>query len=143
MSVHRRLFLAALAAAIIAAPLAGHAKDGGRGGDDGGGDGGHDGGGDDGGHGRDDDGGRDRSRHQDDEWSQDKALKERRLGQVIPLETALRVVRDRVRGRIIDITLAARGGRPQYRVKVRRDDGVIQTIRLDARSGRIIDLMGF
>jgi uncharacterized membrane protein YkoI len=48
-----------------------------------------------------------------------------------------------VRGRVIDVNLAIRGNKPQYRVKVRRDDGVIKTIRLDARTGRVISFLGF
>jgi hypothetical protein len=124
-------------------------SDGGHGGDDGGGDDGDNsgpGGGDDGG----DDGGGDdhgsdkgKKKKDDDEWSQDRALKERELGRVIPLQAALRIVAGQVRGRVIDVDLLARGGKPQYRVKVRRTDGVIQTVRLDARTGRVIGFLGF
>jgi hypothetical protein len=116
-------------------------------------DGGHDddGGGDDGGSydgGRDNDGGKDHGgnktgKHEDDGWSQDKALKERELGRVIPLKTALKIVATKVNGRVIDVDLLARNGRPQYRVKVRRADGVIETVRLDARTGRFIGFLGF
>jgi hypothetical protein len=153
----RRMFLALLAGAILSARSEiAWTKDGGDGGRD---DGGHDdGGGDDSGSGGDDDGGGDDSGHdeggddhggdkgkkrEDDEWSQDQALRERELGRVIPLKTALRIVAEKVRGRVIDVDLLARAGRPQYRVKVRRTDGVIQTVRLDARTGRIIGVLGF
>lgn len=110
------------------------------GGDDGGSDGGNNDGGDDsGGH----DHGSNKGKHKDEEWSQDKALKERQLGRVIPLKTALRIVSEKVRGRVIDVDLLARAGKPQYRVRVRRTDGVIQTIRLDARTGRVLGFLGF
>ena len=168
----RRMTLALLAATLLATPPRfaaarngggdGDGDGGGHGGDNdsqGGGNGGgdndggddgdggdNDGGGDDGGH--DDNGGdhgadKGKTKNQDVEWSQDKALKERELGRVIPLQAALRIVADKVRGRVIDVDLLARGGKPQYRVKVRRTDGVIKTVRLDARTGRVIGFLGF
>jgi uncharacterized membrane protein YkoI len=88
--------------------------------------------------------GRSRGKKQVDvEWSQDRVLKERQLGRLIPLKTALRIVDGKVRGRVIDVDLMVRSGKPQYRVKVRRTDGVIRTVRLDARSGKVIGLLGF
>ena len=108
--------------------------------DDGGNDNGDadDSGSDDGG----DDGGRSKKRD-DVEWSQDRVLKERELGRVIPLKTALRIVNARIHGRVIDVDLMVRSGKPQYRVKVRRTDGVIRTVRLDARTGKVIGILGF
>jgi len=44
---------------------------------------------------------------------------------------------------VIDVDLAVRRGTPQYRIKVRRADGAIRTIRLDARTGKMISLLGF
>ncbi|MGV3553452.1 PepSY domain-containing protein [Rhizobium sp.] len=154
MVLSRRMFLALFAGAILSAPARRVLAKDGRGGDDGGDDGGHGGddGGDNSGPGHDDDGGKDggqrddkgaRNKSHEDEWSQDKVLKERELGRVISLRKALDIVEARVQGRIIDINLLARGDRPQYRVKVRRADGVIQTVRLDARTGRVIGLLGF
>lgn len=146
----RRMFLALLTGAALSLPSGpAWTKDGGGDGHGGGGDDG--GGGDNSGHGgddgHDDDGGDgrdgDHSKNGEDQWSQDKALRERELGRVIPLRTALRIVEARVRGRVIDVELLARAGRPQYRVKVRRVDGVIQTVRLDARTGRFIGFLGF
>ena len=89
-----------------------------------------------------DDGGRSKKRD-DVEWSQDRVLKERELGRVIPLKTALRIVNARIHGRVIDVDLMVRSGKPQYRVKVRRTDGVIRTVRLDARTGKVIGILGF
>lgn len=150
MLLTRRMFLAFLAGAVLSGRSRfASAKDGGAdgGGDNSGPGGGGDdnsgpGGGDDGG-GDDHGGDKGKNKREDEEWSQDKALRERELGRVIPLQAALRIVAQKVRGRVIDIDLLARGGRPQYRVKVRRSDGVIQTVRLDARTGRVIGLLGF
>ena len=88
------------------------------------------------------DGGRSKKR-EDVEWSQDKVLKERQLGRVISLTTALRIVNTKIHGRVIDVDLLVRSGTPQYRVKVRRTDGMIRTVRLDARTGKMISLLGF
>jgi uncharacterized membrane protein YkoI len=78
----------------------------------------------------------------DTPWSQDRVLKERQLGRVVSLERALRIVNTKVRGRVIDVDVVVHGGKPQYRVKVRRTDGRIRTVRLDARTGKVIGLVG-
>jgi uncharacterized membrane protein YkoI len=44
---------------------------------------------------------------------------------------------------VIEVDLMVRSGKPQYRVKVRRIDGVIRTVRLDARTGKLIGVLGF
>lgn len=129
-----------------------HGDDNGVGNDDGGDDNdvGNDDGGDDNSDsddvgdddGSSDDGGRSKKRD-DVEWSQDRVLKERELGRVIPLKTALEIVNTKILGRVIDVALMVRSGKPQYRVKVRRTDGVIRTVRLDARTGKVIGLLGF
>lgn len=122
--------------------------DNGIGNDDGGNDNGigNDDGASDNGVGNDDesndDGGPSKKRD-DVEWSQDRVLKERQLGRVIPLQTALRIVNTKVHGRVIDVDVMVRSGKPQYRVKVRRTDGVIRTVRLDARTGKVIGLLDF
>ena len=154
----RRMLLVLLAGTFMCASATpGFARDGGgegEGGDDGGGhdDGGHDdnggddGGGDDGGgddKGGDDNGGDRDKKREDGALSQDEALRQRQNGRVIPLETALKIAGKKVSGRIIDIDLTMRHGRPQYQFKIRRDDGVIKTVRLDARTGKIIGLLGF
>lgn len=161
MLLTRRMLLALVAGAALSTPaFPALARDGGEGEGEGEGDGGDDGGHDDGGHddgdhddnggddgddGGGDDGGHDGDRgkkRNDDELSQDEVLAEREKGRVIPLETALRIANGKVRGRVIDVELTMRAGRPQYRVKIRRGDGVIKTIRLDARTGRVIGFLG-
>jgi hypothetical protein len=118
-------------------------NDNGIGNDDGSNDNGigNDDGDDDNGVGNDDGG---PSKKRDDvEWSQDRVLKERQLGRLIPLETALRIVDTKIHGRVIDVDVMVRSGKPQYRVKVRRTDGVIRTVRLDARTGKVLGLLDF
>jgi hypothetical protein len=131
----RRGFLQMLAgfAVVIALPRTAGAKDG-----EGGDDGGHD----DGGHddGRD---GRDRGEHRDDDLSQDDALKAVQSGRLISLKRALGIVNSKLNGKVIDVKLSTAGGRPQYRMKVRQTNGAITTIRLDARTGRFVGLLGF
>ncbi|MDB5525149.1 MAG: hypothetical protein JWM58_2912, partial [Rhizobium sp.] len=126
---NRRHALGILTGSLLAAIcLPAWAKDGGEGHDDGG----HD----DGGH--DDDGGH-TSRGKDD-YSQDEALNEVRTGRIIPLKAALRIVDEKVGGKVIDVNLIRRQ-RPQYRVKVRRESGNIIIILLDARTGRFIGFL--
>ena len=67
----------------------------------------------------------------------------RQLGRVISLNAALRIVNTKIHGRVIDVDLMMRRGKPQYHVKVRRTDGVIRTVRLDARTGKVIGWLGF
>ncbi|MDB5525101.1 MAG: hypothetical protein JWM58_2864 [Rhizobium sp.] len=123
---NRRQALGILTGSLLAAiSLPAWAKDGGEGHDDGG---------------HDDDGGR-ASRGKDD-YSQDEALNEVRTGRIIPLKAALRIVDEKVGGKVIDVNLIRRQ-RPQYRVKVRRESGNIIIIRLDARTGRFIGFLGF
>jgi uncharacterized membrane protein YkoI len=97
---------------------------------------------DDNGHdddGHDDDGGTGKNASGD----QDEALAQRLSGRIMPLKQALKLVDARVPGKVIDVKLSNGTGRTYYRVKVRRQDGVISTIRLDAKSGRIINRLGF
>ena len=147
----RRIFLRhlafwALASAIQAAatPQA-YAEDGHDGGHDGHENDGHDDdghdddGGDDGG---DDDGG-DKDKNNPNGLDQNEALRELKNGRIIPLKTALKIVDSRVSGKVIDVKLTRTLGRSQYRIKIRRDDGVITTIRLDAKTGNFVGVLGF
>ena len=155
----RRIFLklmagVALATVIHAAPDAAWADDGGHdGGYDGDGhesdghdghnDNGHndDGGGDDGGG---DNNGKDGKKGKNpDGLDQDEVLRELNSGKIIPLKTALKIVDARVSGKVIDVKLTRALGRRLYRFKVRRNDGAITTIRLDARTGSLVGVFGF
>jgi hypothetical protein len=127
--------------ASLATPSLAFARDGGsNGGDDGGGDDGGSDGGDDGGNDGSDDGNSDASQHG---LSQDEVLRQARAGKIIALKTALAIVGAKVHGKVIDVKLTQGFTRPYYQVKVRRDDGVIKSIRLDARTGHVVSFFGF
>jgi uncharacterized membrane protein YkoI len=96
-------------------------------------------GGDDGG----DNGGDGGKGHNPKGLNQDEALHELQKGRIIPLEKALRIVDGRMPGKVIDVSLTRQFGRPQYRIKVRRTNGAISTIRLDARTGGFVGIFGF
>jgi len=134
----RRAFFLFLAVSL-AAPLTLQstpvlAKDG-----DGGGSG-HDGGGDD--DGGDDDGGDDSSARAHAYLSQDEALKARKAGKIIALSEALKSLQGKARGTVIDVKLSRGMGGFYYRLKIRNADGAINTIRIDARTGRVLGLLG-
>lgn len=151
--IERRSFIVLVALTTLLLPAPGplrpaHADDGGH--DDGGhDDGGHDDGGhDDGGHNNDDgggdnnnDNGANTSNHPGTD--QDQALRAVRNGSIISLKKALGIVDTRFRGKVIDVKLVSILGRAQYRIKMRHSDGVISTIRLDAKTGAFVGILGF
>jgi uncharacterized membrane protein YkoI len=130
MTLARRTLLKNLAGALLTCVLCSatlapaYAKDGGH---EGGHDDGHD----------DDGGGRSSDRDQDD------ALWLLRKGRIIPLKTALKIADSKASGKVIDIKLTKGLGGAQYRIKVRRENGEIVTIRLDAQTGAFIGFLGF
>ena len=156
--------------AAIQAPLApARAENGGREGDGRDGDGrdgeGHDGDGRDGDHegdGREGDG-HDDNGHEDDgreddgndngkgggkgkrqrSLNQDEALRELKRGKIIPLKTALTIAGSEVPGKVIDVKLIKGAGGALYRIKIRRYNGAITTIRLDAKTGGFVGMLGF
>lgn len=99
---------------------------------------GHDG---PGGEGHDDDG------HDDDRdgdgLDQDAVLLERRKGQVISLQKALGIANSEVPGKVIDVKLTKGLAGSQYRIKIRRSNGDITTIKLDAKTGSFVGILGF
>ncbi|MBB1248464.1 MULTISPECIES: PepSY domain-containing protein [unclassified Rhizobium] len=126
----------------MAAAWAGPARaddGGGKGGD--GHDGGDDHGGDDGGddHGDDDGDGKNGNRAG---LSHDDARQERLKGEVMPLSRALKLVESKMEGDVIDVRLSKGMRGYFYRFKIRDDAGVIRTLRIDARSGRVLSLLG-
>ncbi len=144
----RRLLLKALLAAWTAAlvhPQAAIAKDGGDGGGGGGG-GGDDGGGDDGGSysgsgggddgddGNDDNGGKGRGRGRARRGSDDRAWRSGEGG----LKTALKNVRTRYSGRVVEVELNKLRGRRVYEIKVIDNRGRLFEVYCDVRNGNIL-----
>jgi uncharacterized membrane protein YkoI len=137
-----RHMAAALAAGVLwqSGQLPASAKDGG-GGD------GHDGGHDD--HGGDDHGGDDHGEDGGDDnggsrlLNQDEVLREREKGRIITLRKALGIVDGSVKGKVIDVKMTKGFKGAMYRITVRRNNGRITTIRLDARTGAVVGPLGF
>lgn len=165
MTIERRTLLAFLLSTALAggtamlAPQVAFAKDGGGdGGDDGGGDdGGDDGGGDDGGNDSGDDGGHDNDGGGDDngkgddgkdgkdskgDVDQDDALEAVKSGQIISLEKAFAIVNNKYDAKIIDVKLSKSFGRPVYGLKLRLNTGQIKSVRIDARTGKLVGFFG-
>jgi len=152
--MNRRIFLKFMAGLPLAAAVHSMAttpvwaKDGGHDSDGHESDGHENDGRDNDGHdddGRDDDGGNDDGGKSGKRkgLDQDDALRELKNGKIIPLKTALKIVDAKVGGKVIDIALTKTLGRSQYRIKIRRDNGTISTIRLDARTGSFVGMLGF
>lgn len=141
------LISAVLAMTLAASPPAVQAKDGGSdGGGSGGGDsshsgrgGGDDNGGDDhGGRGKDDNGTGTAGGSASSGSDYDRARDAVRNGQIMPLKSMLKKIDADQYGRIIDIRLSRSLSRDIYQLKLRDDNGVIRTLRVDARSGVLI-----
>jgi hypothetical protein len=142
MLARRDLLLLLLGLAVASAGQARADDGGGKGGDGGDGhDGGDDHGGDDGGddHGDDDGDGKNGNRAG---LSHDDAREERLKGEVMPLSKALKLVEGKMEGDVIDVRLSKGMRGYYYRFKIRDDAGVIRTLRIDARSGRLLSLLG-
>jgi hypothetical protein len=88
------------------------------------------------GSGKDDD--RDNNDDDDDDADEDEALEAVRDGEIIPLATAMGILREKNEGRVIDVRLTRGAFRDVYAFKVRSDSGRVKTIKMDARNGRIV-----
>lgn len=156
MLARRDLLLLVLGLAVCAAAPAradddgggkgGDGGDGHDGGDDHGGDdhGGDDGGGDDGGDSGDsgNNGGAKDNGGRRGGLSHDDIRAERLKGQVMPLSKALKLAESKMDGDVIDIRLSKGMRGYYYRFKIRDAKGVIRSLRLDARSGRVLSFLG-
>lgn len=66
-----------------------------------------------------------------------------RSGLILPLGSILARVRQRVRGRLVGVTLGGcRGGPWIYRIRMLTDQGRVAVIRADARTGQILGVRG-
>ncbi|OCP07474.1 MULTISPECIES: hypothetical protein [unclassified Ensifer] len=124
--------------------------------DDGGsgGGGGHGGGSGSGGHGSDDDDDDDDDADDDDEVGRDGAGRGRRSdqeraragvekGDILPLKDVLRLVDEDRYGTVIAIDLKRSGGGEIYRLRTRDRQGTIRNLRIDARTGKFMNIFGF
>jgi hypothetical protein len=137
------------------------AKDGDSGGDGGGGDGGgsddggggsDDGGGgsDDGGGGSDDDSGgdhndnsgSDRDDDRDEDDDDDRIRSAVKSGKAEPLRKILATVRKKYKGKVVRIRLSGKGNKMVYRIRMIEADDRLIEVRVNAASGRIIEVAG-
>lgn len=71
---------------------------------------------------------------------QDDARNAVREGRVMSLGQVLRRVQQRVPGRMLDASLAERGGRPVYLIKMMTRDGNVAIVSADAATGNILSI---
>lgn len=72
---------------------------------------------------------------------QDNARQAVESGEIRSLKDILRGVRGQVDGQVLDTQLQESGGRYVYRVKVLGNDGRVRVLMVDARSGRILQVL--
>ena len=106
-------------------------------GDDGDGDDGD--GGDDDGDNDDDDGNSGKGRRKD----QDDILDAVKKGKVISLEKAMKSLQSRYSGRVIDAKLRGNGEDLVYSFKLKSTDGKVRRVEMDARTGKLLNFLGF
>lgn len=73
---------------------------------------------------------------------QDRTLDDYRQGRIKPFSEIRRKVGQRIKGRVIDAQLDRASSPWVYHVRVLTDDGNVVAVRLDARTGRIMDVRG-
>jgi len=87
-------------------------------------------------------GGRDRdaAKHAHEEakrWAQMEAIDAKRRGEILPLTQILNIAKQYAPGEIIEVKYK-RG--PHYKVKILQDNGRVLEVKLDARSGELLEL---
>ena len=133
---HIRLLAFGIAMGLAFAPAAFSSEDGG------GDDGGDDGGGGDGSGGTGSTGGTGGSGGAAASPDQDGALSSRQAGQAMPVRALVVKLQQLFGGEVIDIRLISRVP-AIYDIKMVRDDGRVGSIRVDAKSNRIMRITGF
>jgi len=76
----------------------------------------------------------------DDEDDADRALRERAKGRLLPLKDIIAIVRRAVPGRIVETEFDYDDDVPEYEFYVIRPDGRRVEVKVDGRSGRIIEI---
>lgn len=87
-------------------------------------------------------GGRDNQDNDASHWrrrgDQDRARDASRSGEVLPLESILRGVRQRYGGRLLDADLVRGGNGYVYLIKIIDDSNRVRILQVDARTGRVL-----
>ena len=92
-----------------------------------------------GGHGEDDDGEGSGGRRSDQERVRDAVVR----GRILPLKDVLRLVDGDKYGAVIGVDLRHYGGSDVYRLTTRDGRGVIRDLRINARTGKFMNILGF
>jgi hypothetical protein len=79
----------------------------------------------------------------DDNVGHDDARDAVESGEAMSLRKAMRRAKDQTNGRIIDVSLARKGSRFIYVFTVVQPSGRIETLKMDALSGKFAGLLGF
>ncbi len=76
----------------------------------------------------------------DDEIGHDAARQLLESGRILPLETILAKVMERVPGKLIETKLEYEHGRIMYDIKILRPEGRVQEVEVDAATGEILKI---
>ncbi|MEI2300028.1 PepSY domain-containing protein [Ensifer sp. MJa1] len=87
----------------------------------------------------DDNSGQGSGRRSDQERARDGVAK----GNILPLKDVLRLVDEDKYGRVIAIDLRRSGDGDVYRLRTRDRQGTIRNLRMNARTGKFINIFGF
>lgn len=74
--------------------------------------------------------------HADDDHIEAKRLLD--AGEIMPLESILKNVREKFPGNILEVKLESEDRDIVYEVEVLGDDGVVKEVYIDARSGEVL-----
>lgn len=74
--------------------------------------------------------------HADDDHIEARRLLD--AGEIMPLESILKNVREKFPGNILEVKLESKNRDIVYEVEVLGDDGVVKEVYIDARSGEVL-----
>lgn len=72
----------------------------------------------------------------------DRARRAVEAGEALPLDQIMRRVSNQYPGRLLDAELRERGNRLEYRMRILGADGRVVELRVDARSGSVLQARG-
>ena len=74
----------------------------------------------------------------DDDYIEARRLQD--SGQILPLETILKNIRQVFPGKIIEIDLEKENGRIVYELEILGEDGVVREIYINAKTGKLLSV---
>lgn len=70
----------------------------------------------------------------------ERARREALSGRILPLAKILSILQSRYPGEVLDVDLEYDDGKPRYEIKLLQRNGRILEAKVDARTGRIVDV---